>query len=104
MATITAGTSATTTLTGLIWNRQLALSQPTDLATIINNVKSQPGTGTFQRIAAGAFTQNGRLHFPGRLGSFINLNPGDLIAFDGAGWPIVVSAFSLANGGGWSHS
>jgi hypothetical protein len=101
MALITLGTNGTTTLNALAWNPQAAAA---DIASIVNNIKSQPNTGTFQRISPGAFAQNGRLHFPGRLGSFINLRPGDYIAYDGAGWPIVVSAFSIANGGGWTHS
>jgi hypothetical protein len=101
MALLTLGTNATTTLQALNWNAQSAAA---DIAAINNNIKSQPRAGTFQVLSPGAFTQGGRLHFPGRIGSFILLRPGDYVAYDAVGWPIVVSAYSIANSGGWTHS
>ena len=101
MATITLGTNATTTLVALSWNSSLVSSQPTDLATIVEGIKAQNAVG---RIASGAFNgATGMLHFPGRRG-FVNLLPGDYIAYDAVGWPVIVSAYSIANSGGWTHS
>lgn len=100
MALVTLGTNATSTLQAIAWNPQIAAA---DLAQIMNNIKSQPSTGSFQRISPGAFAQTGRLHFPGRRG-FVNLLPGDYIAYDAVGWPVIVSAFSIANSGGWTHT
>jgi len=100
MALITLGTNATTTLSALNWNPQAAAA---DLASIVEGIKTQPASGTFQTISAGAFDQTGRLHFPGRRG-FVDLKPGDFVAFDAVGWPIFVSGFSIANSGGWTHS
>lgn len=97
MALITLGTNATTTLNALVWNGQAVAA---DLAQIINNIKGQNAVA---RIAPGAFDHMGRLHFPGRRG-FVNLLPGDYIAYDAVGWPVVVSSYSIANAGGWTHS
>ncbi len=103
MATITLGTNGTTTLTALSWNSSLVLSQPTDLATIVEGIKRQ-ATNVTPQITSGAFNgATGMLHFPGRRG-FVNLLPGDFIAYDLVGWPVIVSAYSIANSGGWTHS
>lgn len=97
MALITLGTNATTTLNALVWNPAAAAA---DIAQIANNIKGQNSVG---RIAPGAFSRNGRVHFPGRHG-FVLMLPGDYVAYDGAGWPVIVSSWSIANGGGWTHS
>lgn len=97
MSLITLGTNATTTLQALAWNPQ---SEIVDIASIAAGIKGQNAQ---QLIAPGDFAQNGRLHFPGRRG-FVNLLPGDYIAFDAQGWPVIVSSWSIANGGGWTHS
>ena len=97
MALLTLGTSATTTLNALVWNPQVVAA---DLASIVENIKNQNAVG---RINPGAFGRDGRLHFPGRRG-FVNLLPGDYIAYDGVGWPVIVSSYSIASGGGWTHS
>ena len=98
MALLTLGTNATTTLQALNWNPQAAVA---DIAAITGGIKSQNAVNA--QITQGFFSQNGRLHFPGRRGS-VNLLPGDFVAFDLVGWPIIVSAFSIANSGGWTHS
>ena len=100
MALVTLGTNATNTLNALAWNPQSAVA---DTAQIAANIKRQPTSGTYQAISEGAFGKIGLLHFPSHRG-FICLKPGDYVAYDGAGWPIVVSAFSIANGGGWTHT
>lgn len=97
MALITLGTNATTTLNALVFSPANAAA---DVAQIANNIKGQ---NSFGRIAPGAYSKNGRIHFPGRQG-YVLLLPGDYVAYDGAGWPTIVSAYSIANGGGWTHS
>src|SRR5262245_51143202 len=99
MALLTLGTNATTTLNALNWNANAAAA---DLAQIVENIKRQ-ATNVTPSISPGAFDQTGRLHFPGRRG-WVNLLPGDYIAYDLVGWPIVVSGYSIANSGGWTHS
>ena len=101
MALITLGSNATTTLNALVWNAESAAA---DVAQIAVNIKAQPAVGTYQPVWPGAFTRRGKLFFPNRGDSFINLLPGDYVAYDSKGWPIVVSGFSIANGGGWTHS
>lgn len=97
MALITLGTNATTTLQALDWNPQASVS---DIAAIAAGIKGQ---NAVQAATFGNFSQPGRLHFPGREG-FVNLLPGDFVAFDLQGWPVLVSGWSIANGGGWTHS
>lgn len=97
MALITLGTNATTTLQALNWNPQAAVA---DIASIAAGIKGQSAV---QHATYGDFAQTGRLHFPGRTG-FVNLLPGDYVAYDLQGWPIFVSGWSIANGGGWTHS
>jgi hypothetical protein len=101
MATGTLGTNATSSLTSLNWNNMSAVA---DVAAIAALIKGQPGSGTYQTISPGAFAKSGRLHFPGRQG-FILLKPGDYIGVDSFGWPIVVSAQSIASGStSWTHN
>lgn len=99
MATGTLGTAATTSLISLVWN---PMSSVADVATIAANIKSQ-GNPTHP-ISPGAFSKSGRIAFPGRRG-FILLQPGDYVAYDHFGWPIVVSNQSIAEGSSsWVHS
>lgn len=97
MPLITLGTNAVNTLNALTFNPANPVA---DVAAIANNIKAQNTVG---RIVPGGYSKNGRVHFPGRQG-FLLLLPGDYIAYDGVGWPIIVSGFSIANGGGWSHT
>ena len=98
MALITLGTAATTSLNALVWNR---MSPIADIAAIAANIK-QPFNPTHP-IGPGAFAPSGRLAFPQRRG-FINLVPGDYIAYDNYGWPIVIAYESIASGSSWVHS
>ena len=97
MALITLGTNATTTLQALAWNPS---SPVADIASITAGIKSQNAANA---LVPGFFSQSGRLAFPGREG-FVNLLPGDYVAYDAVGWPVLVSAYSIANSGGWTHS
>ena len=101
MALSTLGTNATSSLTALNWNPMSAVA---DTAAIAGAILGQPSMGSFQAISPGAFTKSGRLHFPGRAG-FLLLKPGDYVAVDSFGWPIVVSSQSIASGStSWTHN
>lgn len=105
MATLTAGTKLTTSLTAIQW--QPAGVAAADLATI-NNAMRNPTTGAFGVGAATGLgrLENGFLYLPDRgqnyPGAAIALQPGDWVMVDGKGWPIVVpnSIFSTS----WQHS
>jgi hypothetical protein len=102
MSTITGGTTATTTLIGVVRPSQAAGAithyTAADLATINNAIRDDNSVG---RISKGGF-RNGILHIPGRQG-YIKVNPGDYVFVDPNGWPILVSAYSIATGG-WTHT
>lgn len=99
MATSTLGTNANNSLTALNWNRMSAVA---DVATIANGILLPHNPA--HPIAPGAFTKGGILYFPERRG-WLALAPGDYIAIDSTGWPIVVSNESIASGStSWTHS
>lgn len=100
MATLTLGTSATTSLTSLLWS---AAMNATDFATLQQLVKydSGPQTGA---VFPGAIVKGntGALYIPQR--GILQVLPGDYIGVDSTtGWPILVSAKAIASGP-WSHS
>jgi hypothetical protein len=105
MATATLGTAATTTLTAL---RFIYGINPTDFAAVgaaIKHDTHQPNvpagsTGPQPPIVM-PWSQNGTLLVPGR-GQLI-LFPGDYVAVDATGWPIVLSARAAASAS-WVHT
>lgn len=90
MATTLLGTGTTTSLVSLAFSPANAVA---DLATIAAHILSQGNPA--HPISPGAYSKSGRLHFPGRQG-FVLLRPGDVVAYDHFGWPIFVSAESIA--------
>jgi hypothetical protein len=56
---------------------------------LINSAPNHP-------ILADAFTRIGQLFVPNR--GVLQIRPGDVIAYDSAGWPILISADSIAYG------
>lgn len=52
----------------------------------------------FVRVHAPMLGPNGILHLPGGRGNII-LHPGDIVAIDNTGWPIVVSAAAISYAG-----
>lgn len=93
MATISAGTTTSTTLTGIIWQNSGAGILPADLATIVQGIKNDQVNGL--PIWPGAFGNNGLLSIPNR--GVLKVLPGDLVAWDPAtGWPVLVSKTALA--------
>jgi hypothetical protein len=98
MALKTLGTNATTTLHALVFQRGGMVAA--DVATYAQSVKNDlvNGNPTFP----GAFEQ-GNLYVPNRCNLIIL--PGDYIAFDATGWPILISAAAIASGStSWTHN
>ncbi len=100
MSVLTLGTNATTSLSALAFLPGANSMVAADVATINNAIRSQSAV---QNRAHGAFSQTGLVRLPGGRG-IIQMQPGDYIGVDVAtGWPIVVSAYDIANGA-WTHS
>ena len=99
MATLTLGTTATTSLTAVLYNQSSVTLLPADLATIINAIKDDLNVA--HPISPGAFSYTGLLYVPSR--GVLKVLPGDYVGVDANGWPILVSAYSIATGG-WTHS
>jgi hypothetical protein len=70
---------------------------PADIASVANailddKVNTHP-------IVPSAWSSDGLLYLPqGRSPGGIRMLPGDVIAVDSRGWPIIVSADAIANG------
>ena len=99
MALITIGTNATTSLQGARFaGGNLGGISNVDWGNLDNlirddKINSHPNT-QFNLIS-------GQLFVPNR--GFLQILPGDYIAVDANGWPILVSAYSIATGG-WTHT
>jgi hypothetical protein len=99
MALHTLVTKAATTLTALTWTKD---ALPADIASLAQAILDDLNPA-HPRIP-GAWSNNGVLYIPNRLGGFIPLSPGDTLAVDANGWPIVVSAQSLGAGNAWTYT
>lgn len=101
MALKTLGTNATNTLSAFVQNTSVMTQA--DLATIRANIKNDiiNGNPIWPNGYDRAFQNDGVLYVPNR-GLLIVL-PGDYVAFDSTGWPILVSKNAIANGP-WTHS
>ena len=119
MATTTTGTVAATTLTSLQWTPGSAMA---DIATIANlifddgSAAMAGGSAQNNQLVAfdrgvssqgpmpGAFMNNGRLFIPNR--GVLQLLPGDWVAVDNTGWPVLLSKLAAGTGaaGNWRHS
>jgi hypothetical protein len=71
---------------------------PADLATISNAIRRD---NVVQQHTPGAFTREGNLFIPDR--GVVALRPGDVVAYDAQGWPVLISAYSIATGG-WTFT
>ena len=96
MATSTLGTNATTSLTSLVNNPAMNV---TDLATIVNGIKDD--LIITHPVWPGAYSYMDLLYVPNR--GVLKVLPGDFVGVDTNGWPILVSAYSIATGG-WTHT
>jgi hypothetical protein len=112
MATRTLGSNATTSLTAI---DVLDSHSDADFASIANLILDDmnsagqipaptPPTGANARIFPGAFSRySHRLIVPNR--GVLIIRPGDYVAVDALGWPILIANWAI-NGGGtsWTHS
>jgi len=103
VATKTLGSNATTTLTAVQMPSAyagLALSDA-DIATIANSILDDQAQSRVKgqsqllasRIYPGAFSRAGLLYVPNR--GVLKVLPGDWVAVDPAGWPVLISGASI---------
>lgn len=97
MATETLGTNATTTLTAVPFSYALA---PADVAAMALLIKDDLNVA--HPVVPGAFVRTGQLFVPNR--GVLKILPGDWIGVDAKGWPILVSAYSIAAASDYTHS
>lgn len=99
MALKTLGSNSTTTLNALVAGVNLS---PTDIATLRSKILNDLVNGN--PIWPGGFEFNsGLLSIPNR--GVVKVLPGDYVAVDPTGWPILVSAAAIASGStGWTHN
>jgi len=104
MATITLGTNATTSLTALAFKHGVGVVASgagmafADVAALNNAIKNDQGNA---HELVGGFNGNGLLIIPNR--GVLKVRPGDYVGVDSRGWPILLSADTIANGP-WTHS
>lgn len=116
MATRTLGTNATTTLTAIPFPDLTSASPAADFAAIQQAIIDDTPlaytgaafpTGTPSNVFPGAFSTMGTLYVPNR--GTLKIFPGDWVAVDATGWPILLSGRALAGVTGgpavsWTHS
>lgn len=96
MATKTLGTNATNSLTALV---EGAGNSAADIASIQLGIKDDLINGN--PVVPGGYSLNGLLIIPNR--GVLRPRPGDYVAFDSTGWPILLSALAITSGP-WTHS
>lgn len=104
MATKTAGTLLTTTLTAVVYSPSAAVLLPADVATINAAILDDQNVAhpVASQIGTGGFVAEGLLYVPNR--GTLKCLPGDYICVDPAtGFPILLSARAAA-GASWVHS
>ena len=99
MATVTLGTDATTSLPALAFLRGIGSLAAADVASINNAIKDDLNPA--HPVVGGFVQSDGHLYVPNR--GILSLRPGDYVGVDSQGWPILVSANSIANAA-WTHS
>ena len=102
MALKTLGTNANNTLSAFVQNNATLFTE-SDAALVRANIKDEQRNGLpiYPDGYSQEFAQRGRLYIPNR--GVLIVFPGDYVAYDSQGWPILVSANSIANGP-WTHS
>ena len=112
MATSTFGTTLTTSLTAIIaqsapvsFPANAVMGSPiftnvADFATINVGIKDDINPTHPIYGPTNGLDRDGRLYIPNR--GFLMVRPGDYVAIDANGWPILVSGYSVATGG-WTH-
>lgn len=95
MAISTFGTTAATSLSALLSSGAMAAA---DIAAIAVAIKDDLNVA--HPILGASFSQHNLLYVPNR--GILKVLPGDFVAVDSQGWPILVSANSIANST-WVH-
>jgi len=98
MATITLGTTANNSLTAIIYQASVAAA---DFATIMAGIKDMQVTAGVRPVLPEGLSRFGRLVIPNR--GIVNVLPGDIVAIDGNGWPILVGK-EVIGSSPWVHS
>lgn len=99
MATITIGSAATTTLIGLAYDTS---KSDADFAAIFTNIKYDLNPGVVVgRVYPGAWSKRGVLYVPER--GWLQTLPGDIVAYDTTGWPILIGKAAAASAS-WVHT
>jgi hypothetical protein len=96
MATSTFGTSLTTSLTAMQASGAMPIA---DIAAIAEGILNDQINGL--PIFPEAWSQKSLLYVPNR--GILKVLPGDWVAVDSTGWPILVSKYAIANGP-WTHN
>lgn len=100
MAIITGGTTAQTSLNGLPFKHGFNSGMaPADVANIAQRIKND--IAGLHPVMPEAFSTNGELFIPRR--GVLKVAVGDYVFVDSQGWPILVSANSIANAA-WIHT
>jgi hypothetical protein len=97
MALITLGTNAVTSLQAARYAGPGSISNidSGNLDNLIKDDKINSHMISFDNLSSGV------LFVPNR--GYLQILPGDYIGVDANGWPILVSAYSIATGG-WTHT
>jgi hypothetical protein len=92
MATVTLGTTANNSLTAVAFASSLS---DADFATIMQGIRDDKiNAAGSHPIQPEAFMRSGQLLVPNR--GILKVLPGDYIGIDNNGWPILVSADTIA--------
>lgn len=114
MATKTLGSNATNTLTAINFSKGLPAADIAAIAALILDDRSVDSgqlatvAPSAKPILPGGFSQTGLLYIPNR--GVLQVLPGDWVGVDANGWPILLSANSIAGGAApsavtsWTHS
>lgn len=95
MATKTLATNAN--LTAMVFGSDVSTADIAQIAAHILNdlVNGNP-------VVPGAWANTGLLYVPNR--GILAARPGDYVAYDSTGWPILVSKTAAATASAWTHS
>jgi hypothetical protein len=92
----TIGTTAQTTLVTMPFGTDQNVA---DIAQIAANIKDDQVNG--HPIWPGAWANTGLLFIPNR--GVLQVRPGDYVAYDATGWPILISKLAAASAS-WVHT
>ncbi len=114
MALLSLGSNATTTLSALQFLAGMNVADRAALAALILNDGASPNgqpanaAPAAKPILPNAFTTDGHLYVPNR--GVLQVLPGDYVAVDANGWPILLSANAITGGSSpsattsWTHT